>query len=341
MWIDVGVACAGSAPRITSRSSIIPTTRLPARLARRRPFGVVDGARRSSTPGDQARPDRSPSPPHRRLHRHARRRRADSGVVRLQRQSIDVATQALWALAQREGREAKFLTPAQAAAAMTHDEGFAVNAWAGEPTIAQPMAFCWDDRGRLWIAENLDYETRGRGFSGSGNSRIRFSKTPIATAPRTAARSSWKASSFRPRLPSDSMASSSARRRTCCSFRIAIVTTRRTSPDIEVRLTGWGIRDRHEVAEQPALGARRLALRPPGYCSTSSKVRKPAAWRALYKAGEPFPDDILEGRRHRDQRRRLALPPDERPSSKSSRTASAIPGASTTTPRASCSSARA
>ncbi len=33
-------------------------------------------------------------------------------------------------------------------------------------------ARCWDSRGRMWIAENRDYETRGRGFSNSGDSRI-------------------------------------------------------------------------------------------------------------------------------------------------------------------------
>ena len=55
---------------------------------------------------------------------------------------------------------------------MTMVPGYAVNAWAAEPMIEQPMAFCWDDRGRLWVAENRDYETRGRGFSNAGNSRI-------------------------------------------------------------------------------------------------------------------------------------------------------------------------
>ncbi|MEY4005997.1 MAG: hypothetical protein RLZZ221_2093, partial [Verrucomicrobiota bacterium] len=34
------------------------------------------------------------------------------------------------------------------------------------------MAFCWDHRGRLWVAENRDYENRKAGFSGSGDSRI-------------------------------------------------------------------------------------------------------------------------------------------------------------------------
>ncbi len=78
-------------------------------------------------------------------------------------------TEALWGIAQREGRAEKFLTPEQAASAMTMVPGYAVTAWAGEPMIQQPMAFCWDDRGRLWVAENLDYETRGRGFSKAGD----------------------------------------------------------------------------------------------------------------------------------------------------------------------------
>ena len=48
---------------------------------------------------------------------------------------------------------------------MTLKEGYQVNAWAGEPMVTQPMAFAWDDRGRLWVAENRDYESRSTGFS--------------------------------------------------------------------------------------------------------------------------------------------------------------------------------
>src|SRR5262249_39076060 len=81
-------------------------------------------------------------------------------------------TSALWNLAQREGRQEKFLTPEQAASQMTIKEGFTVNAWAGEPMIVQPMACAWDDRGRLWVAENRDYESREQGFSNDGTSRI-------------------------------------------------------------------------------------------------------------------------------------------------------------------------
>ena len=31
---------------------------------------------------------------------------------------------------------------------------------AEEPDIAEPIAFCFDDRGRMWIAENFNYRTR-------------------------------------------------------------------------------------------------------------------------------------------------------------------------------------
>ena len=44
------------------------------------------------------------------------------------------------------------LTPEKAAAAMTVPEGFTVTLFAGEPDVCQPIAFCLDDRGRLWVA---------------------------------------------------------------------------------------------------------------------------------------------------------------------------------------------
>src|SRR5690606_36171749 len=78
----------------------------------------------------------------------------------------------LWRIAQEEGRNAKFLQPWEAVEAMTVKQGYKVNVWAAEPMITQPMAFCWDDKGRLWVAENRDYESRGHGFSNAGNSRI-------------------------------------------------------------------------------------------------------------------------------------------------------------------------
>ena len=55
---------------------------------------------------------------------------------------------------------------------MTLQNGFEANVYAAEPMMTQPMAFCWDSKGRIWIAENRDYESRQSGFANDGNSRI-------------------------------------------------------------------------------------------------------------------------------------------------------------------------
>ena len=73
-------------------------------------------------------------------------------------------TYSLWGLAQQEGREAEFLTPDKAVASMTLQEGFRVNAFASEPMMTQPMAFCWDDRGRMWIAGKPGLRNAGPRF---------------------------------------------------------------------------------------------------------------------------------------------------------------------------------
>ncbi len=56
--------------------------------------------------------------------------------------------------------EVPFLTPPQAIEKMTFPEGFSVKAFAAEPDVIQPFAFCFDARGRIWVAENLNYQTR-------------------------------------------------------------------------------------------------------------------------------------------------------------------------------------
>ncbi|HEV3119048.1 MAG TPA: PVC-type heme-binding CxxCH protein [Gemmataceae bacterium] len=47
--------------------------------------------------------------------------------------------------------------PAEAARHMTVPPGFKVTLFAGEPDLVQPIAFTFDDRGRLWVAECLSY----------------------------------------------------------------------------------------------------------------------------------------------------------------------------------------
>jgi putative membrane-bound dehydrogenase-like protein len=52
------------------------------------------------------------------------------------------------------------LPPQKAASVMTVPEGFKVTLFAGEPDVRQPIAFCLDDRGRLWVAEAYCYPVR-------------------------------------------------------------------------------------------------------------------------------------------------------------------------------------
>jgi len=49
------------------------------------------------------------------------------------------------------------LPPEHAAAAMTAAPGFSVTLLAAEPDVRQPIAMCFDDRGRLWVVECYAY----------------------------------------------------------------------------------------------------------------------------------------------------------------------------------------
>lgn len=63
---------------------------------------------------------------------------------------------------QHQRSDAPFLKPAEAVKKMSIPNGFDVTVFAAEPDIAEPIAFCFDDRGRLWIAENFNYQTRSK-----------------------------------------------------------------------------------------------------------------------------------------------------------------------------------
>jgi putative membrane-bound dehydrogenase-like protein len=52
------------------------------------------------------------------------------------------------------------LKPEDAARAMTVPDGFSVSLFAGEPDVHQPIAFCFDHRGRLWVVEAYTYPRR-------------------------------------------------------------------------------------------------------------------------------------------------------------------------------------
>ncbi|WPP51019.1 PVC-type heme-binding CxxCH protein [Catalinimonas niigatensis] len=204
------------------------------------------------------------------------------------------STAALWEIAQKEGREAKFLTPSEAVESMTVKEGFNVNVWASEPMMSQPMAFCWDDKGRLWVAENLDYESRGSGFSSSGNSRILILEDTDKDGVADSSKVFLEGIAFPAALAVgfDGLFLGAPPN-------LLFVPDRNSDDkadveDIEVRLTGWGIRDRHETLNSLHWGPDGWLYGLQGF-ATPSKVRKPKGKGKLYKHNDPFPEDILEG----------------------------------------------
>ena len=198
---------------------------------------------------------------------------------------------AQWNLAQREGREAEFLTPEQAVEIMSVKKGFQANVFAAEPMLTQPMAFCWDDRGRMWIAENRDYESRGDGFSNDGKSRILILEDtdrdgvadsrkvflegiPFPAAIAVGMGGLWLGAPpnllFVPDADGDDKAD---------------------MKDIEVRLTGWGIRDRHETLNSFTWGPDGWLYGCQGF-ATPSKVGKPKNGGKFPKPGAPFPTEF-------------------------------------------------
>ncbi|GAB2558520.1 PVC-type heme-binding CxxCH protein [Spirosoma areae] len=204
------------------------------------------------------------------------------------------STATLWGIAQQEGRNAKFLTPQEAVKSMTVMPGFNVNVWAAEPMMTQPMAFCWDDRGRLWVAENRDYESRGHGFSKAGNSRILILEDTDHDGVADSRKVFLEGIAF----PS-AMAVGFDGLFLGAPPNLLFVPDRNhddvaDEKDIEVRLTGWGIRDRHETLNSFHWGPDGWLYGLQGF-ATPSKVRKPEGKGRLYKHNDPFPADILQG----------------------------------------------
>src|SRR4051794_20257443 len=50
--------------------------------------------------------------------------------------------------------------PEQTVAEMYVPQGFRVELIASEPQLHQPIAFAWDERGRLWVAESNSYPAK-------------------------------------------------------------------------------------------------------------------------------------------------------------------------------------
>lgn len=202
-------------------------------------------------------------------------------------------TTELWRIAQEEGRNAKFLHPQEAVDAMTIKERFKVNVWASEPMITQPMAFCWDDKGRLWIAENRDYESRGHGFSSSGDSRILILEDTDGDGVADSKKVFMEGLAF----PA-AMAVGFDGLYLGAPPNLLFIPDRDGDDkadveDIEVLLTGWGIRDRHETLNSLHWGPDGWLYGLQGF-ATPSKIRKPSGKGKLYYHNDAFPEDLLE-----------------------------------------------
>jgi putative membrane-bound dehydrogenase-like protein len=202
-------------------------------------------------------------------------------------------TASLWQIAKQEGRDAKLLSPTEAVEAMTLKEGYKVNAFASEPMITQPMAFCWDDKGRMWIAENRDYESRSEGFSNSGDSRILIledtDKDGVADTKKV----------FLEGIPFPSaIAVGHGGVYIGAPPNLLFVPDKNQDDkadeeDIKVLLTGWGIRDRHETINSLHWGPDGWLYGLEGF-ATPSKIRKPKGKGKIYKHREAFPENLLE-----------------------------------------------
>ncbi|MDX1907814.1 MAG: ThuA domain-containing protein [Bacteroidia bacterium] len=53
-------------------------------------------------------------------------------------------------------------------------EGFEVSLFASEPDIINPISMAWDERGRLWVIETVDYPNTVRDEDGVGDDRIKI-----------------------------------------------------------------------------------------------------------------------------------------------------------------------
>ena len=65
------------------------------------------------------------------------------------------------------------MSPADSAARLVLQPGFSAALFAAEPEITKPLAMAWDDRGRLWITETLDYPNELQ-EPGKGRDRIKI-----------------------------------------------------------------------------------------------------------------------------------------------------------------------
>ncbi len=66
------------------------------------------------------------------------------------------------------------LSPAESMKLIQVPAGFDLQLFAAEPDIINPITMAWDDRGRLWVVETVDYPNEVREENGVGDDRIKI-----------------------------------------------------------------------------------------------------------------------------------------------------------------------
>lgn len=66
------------------------------------------------------------------------------------------------------------LSPEESAKLIQVPAGFRLELYAAEPDIINPIAMNWDEKGRLWVVETVDYPNTVRDDKGSGDDRIKI-----------------------------------------------------------------------------------------------------------------------------------------------------------------------
>ena len=175
--------------------------------------------------------------------------------------------------------------PAKPPLRMTVPDGFKVTLFAGEPDVVQPIAFTFDDRGRLWVVECLSYPKWTEPTARQGKDRVLiFEDTDGDGTLRQAHRLPRQAAPTSPASSSASAASGSARTPNLLFI-----------PDQE----------RRRQARRPARGrARRLG---PASRATTSSTASPGARTAGSTAATASLDHVA-GRQARHAATRTASP---------------------------------
>jgi len=63
-------------------------------------------------------------------------------------------------------------SPDESSKSFSLPDGFGVSVWAAEPAVQNPIGMAWDNKGRMWVAENYTYAKRGVRFEMNLRDRV-------------------------------------------------------------------------------------------------------------------------------------------------------------------------